>query len=174
MTDNQHITLRKDIVKFKKLILEVYGVKLQIYGTGTTNYSIPSLNLVSDATIEVMKNAYPALIYKDLKSRYRGRHYVMFRKLYCYIAYNLGYTCAAVGNHVDRDHSSVIHSRKSVEDMLYIQDKEYTENLKLINNIIEKHVGNISEDNKREDYTQSDAVAIQHEGEDISSHTEVS
>lgn len=174
MIDNQHVTLRKDIIRFKKVILDQYGVNLHIYGIDTTNYHVPSLKTISDAVVQVMKERHPEYIYNDLKARYRGKDYVMYRKLFCYIAYNTGYTCKSVGKFVDRDHSSVVHSRGSVEDMLYIKDKDYTTNLMLINNIIEEHVGNISENNKREDHPKSDVVAIQHERENISSYTEVS
>jgi chromosomal replication initiation ATPase DnaA len=56
-----------------------------------------------------------------IRSKYRKRHIVEARQLYCYIAYRTRkWSLAQIGSsvHVGYDHSSVIHGRNTVTDML--------------------------------------------------------
>jgi|TARA_R110000822_G_scaffold138924_1_gene276517 hypothetical protein len=128
MVDNQNSTLDLDVIKFRAEILTKYGKELTIFhkeGNGWN--SRPTLGIIHEACISVMHDVYPHLRgYKTLGVANREKHYVMFRKIYMSIASEAHYTRVMVGASVNRDHSSVSYSLKSLKDMLYIGDIMYT------------------------------------------------
>ena len=128
MVDNQNDTLDLDIIKFKSQILIKYGKELKIFHKeGNAWTGRPTLKMIEGACITAMHDAYPHLIrYKTLGVASREKHYVMFRKIYMSIASEAHYTRVMVGASVNRDHSSVSYSLKSMKDMLYIGDIMYT------------------------------------------------
>tara|TARA_B110000467_G_C18320080_1_gene484509 strand:- start:2032 stop:2403 length:372 start_codon:yes stop_codon:yes gene_type:complete len=102
----------------------------------------PTVSQIEKACVQVMHEMYPDYInYTNLNVLLRKREIVMFRKIYCYLGYHAKYTCDHVGQHVNRDHSSVIHGKNSVEDMLHIKDKAYVEAMQKVTKIIQKYVG---------------------------------
>tara|TARA_R110000822_G_scaffold176765_1_gene316839 strand:+ start:286 stop:654 length:369 start_codon:yes stop_codon:yes gene_type:complete len=100
---------------------------------------------VQKACLDVMYKLYPELInYIDLSSKYRGKEYVMFRKIYCNLSCTGNYTYRTIGKFIDRDHSTVIYSKNNVEDLLYIKDKIYCKTYSLILKTLKTNVGDIS------------------------------
>lgn len=170
MANNQQNRLDTLIAEFKKTILRSYGVEITVFQKmKDSGDDRPTLEQIHKACICVMNELYPDLRnVKILSVRRRHRNLVMFRKIYCYLGYNLKYTCDSVGKYIERDHSSVIHGKKSVEDMIYINDKQYVEALEKVTKLINKYVGTITEDTTRENNTKSMPATLQYEGEDAS------
>ena len=55
----------------------------------------------------------------------RGRRLVIARHLFCYIArVKLGSKLVAIAQFIDRDHTTVMHGIKTVENLLSINDNE--------------------------------------------------
>ena len=143
MTNNQHNRLDNDIVKFKETMLTQYGIEIIVFQKlhNEGEYR-PTLQQIHKACITVMHMLYPELQnINKLSELNRTKDLVMFRKIYCHICHSMRYTCHAVGKYIKRDHSSVVHSRNSVDDMLYIKDKSYMNAFDKINKLINTYVG---------------------------------
>jgi chromosomal replication initiator protein len=65
----------------------------------------------------------------QLQSQTRKRTVVIPRQVFCYLMYKTGkFSYDAIGKLVgDRDHTTVLHSVKTVEDFLEIEDPKLTE-----------------------------------------------
>ena len=75
-----------------------------------------------------------AISWLELKSQSRKRDVTMARQLFCYFAKDtLNYSLKAIGDIVGgRDHSTVIHSIKTVEDLLAAGDAAMTFRFKAV------------------------------------------
>ena len=152
MTNNQHNRLDNDIVKFKQTMLTQYGIEIIVFqklnGEGENR---PTLQQIHKACITTMHMLYPELEnIKKLSVLNRTKDLVMFRKIYCHIGHSMRYTCHAVGKYIERDHSSVVHGRNSVDDMLYIKDKSYIDAFDKVNKLINTYVGTIPNNTEKQ------------------------
>ena len=88
------------------------------------------LKIVADGSTNVTVN--------DLISRRRFTNFVDSRQLFCYIMrYRFGYSYAATGRFIERDHATAIHSCK-VHENKFRFDKEYKElSLRVFKNLSE-------------------------------------
>lgn len=143
MINNQPVNLDQEIFKFKELLLTKYGVDVYIYEKlNSSGFMRPTVSQIENACVEVMHEMYPELKnHTNLSTQLRTKEVVMFRKIYFYLGYHAKYTCNFIGKKVNRHHASVIHGKNSVEDMIYIKDKEYAEALEKTTKIINRHVG---------------------------------
>lgn len=140
--------LKAEIEKFKLSIASKYNVELSIFSRAINSKTIrPTLNQIKNSCLDAMREVYPESInIKDFKSNTRAKFYPMVRQVYGYFGWKYNYTYAAIGDLIKKDHSTIIYSKKKVEDMLSIKDKKYTEIFNIAENLInEKYVGNIPE-----------------------------
>jgi len=74
---------------------------------------------------------------------------VMYRQITFYILNTMGYGPAEIAKHSNKDHATVIHSRKVVEDFLEIGDGKYTHNynkvLSHLREVYQERVATINE-----------------------------
>lgn len=144
--------LKLDIEKFKSLMISEYNAKLSIItlSIGEEKNTKPTLSEIKKCCVEAMHDIYPESInIKDLKSNSRAKFYPMVRQVYGYLGWKYNYSYAATGSLIKKDHSTIVYSKKKVEDMLSINDKVYTKIFNIANNLIqEKYVGIVSENVK--------------------------
>lgn len=102
----------------------------------TVNYALvvhkpPTLDMVMQMISEVT-NVSVAMIKSDV----RETKYVIARQLFCWYAVTwCKYTMVKVGLFLGKDHTTVVHSRNKVNDMIQTGDVEYKA---LINQMSEK------------------------------------
>jgi chromosomal replication initiation ATPase DnaA len=54
----------------------------------------------------------------------RKRPIVIYRQVFCKIARLMGYSMTNIGKYISRDHATVIHSIKTVDNLIEAKDKE--------------------------------------------------
>jgi chromosomal replication initiation ATPase DnaA len=59
------------------------------------------------------------------KSRPRQKHYVIPRQMICYFAGHMHYTEEGIAKYIGKDRSTVCYSKKTVDNALTFNDKEY-------------------------------------------------
>ena len=65
---------------------------------------------------------------EDVKSKSRLSELIEVRQMYCYLAKVRHYhKCKHTGNLINRDHSSVVHSAKAIENQFSINNKKVRE-----------------------------------------------
>lgn len=89
--------------------------------------------MVLEAVEEIM-----GISIKEMQSKYRFKHIVQARNMYCYYMYKyLGWTLVHIGKSIGgRDHTTIIHNIKVHDDMCY-SDSEFEKKSLAIKNIIE-------------------------------------
>jgi chromosomal replication initiation ATPase DnaA len=125
----------------KKLIdrfLKEFKFKLgyePIVQTKQKSAVLNSLNLTMDDVRNLIQDLIDEQEYSPrnknksytLEADHRDIRLVFYRKIYCYITHKLmRYSSKEVGQSINRDHSTVLHSCKSVEDMIDTQDEAFT------------------------------------------------
>jgi len=75
-----------------------------------------------------------------IRQKNRKRNVILARHIFFYIAYKMGYTTTYIGEYLGWDHSSVIHGKKSVSNLLEINDSELINKVKQIYDEVEKRI----------------------------------
>jgi len=98
----------------------------------------------------------------------RHRETLIYRQIYCYIARNMGYTFKSIGLAINKDHSTVIHSYKTITDLLEVKDQEVTGFYKKITAYIKlkENAILIEPSNTAQDDDESDSVSLLLEEQD--------
>lgn len=140
-------TIHKEIEQFKDSIYENYGIKLHVFfkETDTPTVSLEDLEFI---LVFKLKKDHPDFkkitSFRDINSR---KYYlVLYRQLFCYIAHEkYGYSKSEIGRYLSKDHSTVIHSIRCINDYF---DTDYRLVKALYNDIskaIKDYVGSITE-----------------------------
>lgn len=152
MVKQEIVKLNLAIKRFKNEIALKYDVELTIISKLLDGKALkPTLNQIKNGCIIAMHEIYPESIgIKDLNSKTREKFYPMVRQVYGYLGWQHGYSYAAIGSVINKDHSTIVYSKKKVEDMLSINDKDFLKIYNTANNLIqEKYVGTISKNASR-------------------------
>ena len=85
------------------------------------------------------------LSWQKIKSKDRHRDLVAARQLFCFFSYRrIGKTLAAIGDILDRDHTTIIVSIRKVEDYVFTRDSQvypmYKKVLKLFDEYTETKI----------------------------------
>jgi chromosomal replication initiation ATPase DnaA len=115
-----------EIKNFKLKIFKEYNIDLVIFSYERKEFKkikIPLLNLWT-IYINHIKECYPEYFqYTDFRNNSRNRIWITLHQSFCYIAYNdLNYTYSEIGRFVNKDHTTIIHQIKKVDD--YIDKKD--------------------------------------------------
>ena len=132
------------------------------------NQDISKIKILENIILETMHNKHPELSHiKSLKVTSRRREIVIWVQMYSYLAYELGYTLMYIGQSINRNHATVIHSIKVAKDLLSINDIDFKEPFELVLKSIEKYVGIISTDVKGEYDTKSILDSLRNKEESV-------
>lgn len=169
MTNQQTLSILEDVDTFKKRFFDKYGVDVHLFFKQDSGKI--TLGAIEALCLETLHELYPEYRYIDtlaVKTRYRP--VTMMRQIYFYLAITkYEYRKTETAKFIKRNHATSIHSIKVCEDYIYVGYDEFELCLSTAHQKIITYVGTLSENNTGEDNTKSDANALQHEGEDISS-----
>jgi hypothetical protein len=107
----------------------IYTLKDEV----TYPISLNELEKICDAFIEPNSKLH-------IREKNRKRNIVIARHIFFYIAYKMGYTTTYLGEYLGWDHASVIHGKKSVNNLLDINDSELVNKVKQIYDEVEKRI----------------------------------
>ena len=115
-----------------------------------------------------MHKKYPELSHiRSLKVTSRRREIIVWVQIYSYLAYELGYTLMYIGQSINRNHATVIHSIKVAKDLLSIRETDFVEVYELVLKSIQGYVGIISTNVKGEYDTKSILDSLRNKEESV-------
>ena len=119
---------------------------LYVYSAGHHDYRV-ALGVFEDCTLIALKKNNPKYSYmNDLKYKLRERPYLVYTQAMAYLAHIGGHPKSKIGQHINKNHATIINSVKQVENALYTKEPLLNDALNNILKEIENHVGIIPED----------------------------
>jgi hypothetical protein len=145
MPINQQLTQDTDIKKFKKKFFKKYGMHLYVYSAGHHDYRV-ALGVFEDCTLIALKKNNPKYSYmNDLKYKLRERPYLVYTQAMAYLAHIGGHPKSKIGQHINKNHATIINSVKQVENALYTKEPLLNDALNNILKEIKDNVGTVPE-----------------------------
>tara|TARA_B110000444_G_scaffold255862_1_gene291097 strand:+ start:2035 stop:2556 length:522 start_codon:yes stop_codon:yes gene_type:complete len=145
MSNNQELTQQTDIKNFKKQFYQEHGVQLYIYSAGEPNYKI-GLDVFEECALIALKKNNPKYNYMDnMQSKLRARPYLVYTQAMAYLAYIGGHTKSSIGQHINRNHATIINSIKQIENALFTKEPLLNDALNNILKEIKDNVGTVPE-----------------------------
>lgn len=162
-----------DIQSFVDTFEKKYDKKLQIFVINSDDkFNIPDENtiqILEKIVVNTMHENNPELSY--IKSfgniKTRLRKVLLWTSVYSYLAVKLGYSKSYVARSMNRNHATVIHRIKVVENLLSVGDKELKEVYNAVKKSIKEYVGIISTNPEGKDDTRSILSALRDKKESI-------
>ena len=106
---------------------------------------VSKIKILENLVLKAMHNKHPELSHiRSLKVTSRRREVIIWVQIYSYLAYELGYTLMYIGQSINRNHATVIHSIKVAKDLLSIKETGFIEVYELVLKSIQEYVGIIS------------------------------
>tara|TARA_B110000977_G_scaffold161225_1_gene206048 strand:- start:492 stop:1007 length:516 start_codon:yes stop_codon:yes gene_type:complete len=155
MIDNQDIKQqqRNEIKKFQLDFEDKHGIELYIISSLKEGHTL-TLKKFTHITKQCIAEDYPKYKNYTYKTKSRERDFVKYIQAMSFLAHTDGYSYTAIGKAVNRNHATIIHSCKLVKNCIENNDMEFIKVLNTIQKKIDKYVGTISEDFKREDVSK--------------------
>lgn len=97
----------------------------------------------------------------------RRRDVLIWVQCFSYIARKLGFTTTRIGEFINRDHATVLHSVKSVQNMIDTNETDYMVVHKAVLKNIKDYVGIISTNTEGENDTQSILDSLRNKEESV-------
>ena len=117
---------------------------------------VSKIKILEKLILKTMHKKHPELSHiRSLKVTSRRREVIIWVQIYSYLAYELGYTLMYIGQSINRNHATVIHSIKVAKDLLSIKETGFVEVYELVLKSIQEYVGIISTNVKGEYDTKS-------------------
>ena len=85
----------------------------------------------------------------------RRRNYILWVQCFSYMAWKIGMSKSAIGRLLNKNHATIIHSIKTVEALLSINEREMTQTYNRILKQIKDYVGTISGNAEEQNNTES-------------------
>lgn len=125
------------ILEFQQKFCEKFGVipHIDYELEGKKCLSLDELEKVANTLVD--KHLYP----EGLRTRKRNRELVLVRQCVFIIARELSLTFESIGDHFGFNHATVMHSYRTMNDLLKIKDPEAVKTMKLINNGLKNKLG---------------------------------
>ena len=132
------------------------------------NKDISKIKILENLVLKSMHNKHPELSHiKSLKITSRRREVVIWVQVYSYLAYELNYTLMYIGQSINRNHATVMHSIKVAKDLLSIKETEFKKVFELVLKSIEEYVGIISTNVKGKYDTESILDSLRNKEESV-------
>tara|TARA_R100001015_G_C4619292_1_gene175977 strand:- start:627 stop:1139 length:513 start_codon:yes stop_codon:yes gene_type:complete len=165
--------MKEKIHSFIKEIKDEYDKKIQVViideDVNTLQVNGCKLKVLESLIIDAMYIKHPEFqhvkAFKNVKTRRRS--ILLWMQIHSYLGVELGYSKSYVGRSVGRDHATVIHRHKTVENLLGYGERDMTEAYKLVIKKIKEYVGIISADIEGKDDTKSILSALRDKEESI-------
>ena len=129
---------------------------------------VSKIKILEKLILKAMHNKYPELSHiRSLKVTSRRREVIIWVQIYSYLAYELGYTLMYIGQSINRNHATVIHSIRVAKDLTSIKEAGFIEVYESVLKSIQKYVGIISTNVKGEYDTKSILDSLRNKEESI-------
>ena len=129
---------------------------------------VSKIKILEKLIIKTMHNKHPELSHiRSLRVTSRRRDVIIWVQVYSYLAYELGYTLVYIGQSINRNHATVMHSIRVAKDLLSIKETGFKEVFELILKSIQEYVGIISTNVKGEHDTKSILDSLRDKEESI-------
>ena len=126
------------------------------------------LKELEQIVIHTMHEIDPSLSYVDsMIINSRRRNVLIWVQCYTYIARNLGFTTTRIGEFINRDHATVLHSVRSVQNMIETNETDYMIVHNAVLKNIKDYVGIISTNTEGENDTQSILDSLRNKEESV-------
>lgn len=162
MADNQ-LVRDKYIQDFKDHIKKIYGVELHIFVSGEREKAITLDELLSCTYSAFIKHNKSFKFIKSMKDKCRLRKFVIYNQAMHYLAHKEGHAYNKIGLECNRNHATIIHSVKAVENSLFTNCIYIKKALKNILKELENNVGITPKNIERKDNTKSSSDPIWNE-----------
>jgi chromosomal replication initiation ATPase DnaA len=118
LSTTQEIQVHQILYEASEKVSEVVGKRIRVYCDGELANNIERLK---DAICDYYNISFDQLIAKD-----RRHERVIARQLFSWFGVKyFNYSRVKIGMQLKRDHTSIVHSIVTVEDMIYVKDEEY-------------------------------------------------
>lgn len=126
------------------------------------------LNTLEDIVLKTMHIHNPDLKYiKSMVVKSRRRDIILWVQTFTYIGRKMGFTTTRIGKFINRDHATVLHSVKAVENALFTKEADLNQIYKQVLNSIKEYVGTITADPSGKNDTESILSALRNEKKSI-------
>ena len=147
--ENNLIEMTNYIQSFINNFEDKFNTKLKVVVLDSNKRNkrknISKIKILEKLILRTMHNKYPELSHiRSLKVTSRRREIIVWVQIYSYLAYELGYTLMYIGQSINRNHATVIHSIKVAKDLLSIKETDFAEVYELVLKSIQEYVGIIS------------------------------
>tara|TARA_R110002012_G_scaffold236249_3_gene409979 strand:+ start:882 stop:1394 length:513 start_codon:yes stop_codon:yes gene_type:complete len=165
--------MKDKIHSFIKEIKDEYDRKIQVViideDVNSLQINDCKLKVLESLIISAMHIKNPDFqhikLFKDIKTR--RRRILIWMQIHSYLGVELGYSKTYVGKSVNRDHATVIHRHRTVENLLGYGERDMTEAYKLVIKTIKEYVGIISTNTEGKNDTKSVLNALRDKEESI-------
>ena len=158
-SDNQLDSIKNEILDFIEDFESKYDKTVQvILNNGTSLIStediielenMSKLEKIEALVLKAMYAESPQLLYiKNFKNPTRRGEYILWKQIFSYIAWDIGFSKSIIGRYIDRNHATVIHSIKTAENLLSVEDHRFTEAYYSVINNIKDYVGIVAKNTK--------------------------
>lgn len=150
--------IRLDLKSFSEELGLKYDTKVKIYTVfnkkNDTDYI--TLDLLFQCLISTLETNNPELIkYFTTSEKTRKAAYINYAHSFCYIARKYHFTCHAVGNYINKNHSTIVHATKRAQNLLDTNDCDFSFKYNLLIKNINAHVEFISNDTEKQHNVKS-------------------
>lgn len=159
MTDNQ-LVRDQDIQDFKDRIKKLYGVELHVFISGESDKVITLDDFLTCTYSAFIKHNKSFHFIKSMKDKCRLRRFVIYNQAMHYLARKEGHPYSRIGFKCNRNHATIIHSVKAVENSLFTNCMYMDKALKNIIKEIVTNVGITPKNIERKDNTKSSSDPI--------------
>tara|TARA_R100001440_G_scaffold74036_1_gene99083 strand:- start:4044 stop:4562 length:519 start_codon:yes stop_codon:yes gene_type:complete len=101
------------------------------------------------------------IVYNDLSNvKTRKRDVLIWIQLFSYLAWKYGYSKSNIARFLNKNHATIIHSIKTIENFRDTNDVEFVAIYKHFENYLKNYVGTTTGDTDRQTYTKSAIASI--------------
>jgi hypothetical protein len=140
--DSKHLEAEELIEKFKKTFVMRFGiepiVKYNMECSFFGKFNLHELLKITDKALN--EHMYYDGYYDTIMTKTRKRPVVYFRQAFCKIASDMRYPCMQIAKMLGINHATVIHSVKTVNNLIDTKDKDMIHVMSLVNKTIDEHL----------------------------------
>lgn len=139
-------SFNSEVKKFRENIKEKYGITLYIANSSLDDVYPLELSKVWDLLFEIVEEFHPhyTRCYSEPQHT-RERDWMNYIHAYCLITLKqLHYGPTMIGRFLKKNHASIIHSAKKGEDLLDLEDFDFSHKYHLLLKKVRTHVESIS------------------------------
>lgn len=123
--------------KFKLMFGITPYVSINTRGTYIGEISLKELfDIVNQLLDETSSKHYP----NGIRNNSRLREIVIYRQAFCKIANSIGYKITSIANFLEKNHATVIHSIRNINNLLLVNDAEIMACMDEIYTRVECHI----------------------------------